>query len=368
MPVTLACRPATRKTAARHRRAVRITTRPNRRPPAAMRLPAAARRWLLGLAAAGFSFAAAPAAACTLAAASTDLGSHSSYAVAAAPLTASGSAGLSCNVTLALLSAHYVAMQVDSASFQLTGPGGSSLAFEASLSPGGPALVTGNFVNLSSISVLSLFSGTSNSIPLYIRTAPTGALRAGNYTGSLAVRWFYSVCSLGVALCLAHSSSPGFVRPLVGPVTNWGSGAPVQIDILLVVENDCLIQAPAINFGAAPLVGSFDPVTQTIQIRCSAGAAYTVGLDDGSHPSGATRRMQGGGHYLAYEIYKSTTSPDRWGAVGAARRSSLAADLNPGIHDSVTLQGFTYRALIDPGQPNPPAGSYSDTLRVDIEF
>ncbi|WP_194954678.1 Csu type fimbrial protein [Sphingopyxis solisilvae] len=368
MPVTPACRAATRKTAGHGRRAARIAVRPNRYPPAAIRLAAATRRWLPGIAALGLSLTAAPAAACTLAGASTNLGSHSSYAVAAAPLTGSGSAGLACNVTLALLSAHYVAMQVDSSSFQLTGPGGSSLPFEASLSPGGPALVAGNFVNLSSISVLSLFSGTSNSIPVYIRTAPTAALRAGSYTGSLAIRWYYSVCSLGVALCLAHSSSPGFVRPLVGPVTNWGSGAPVQVNILLEVENDCLIQAPAINFGAAPLAGSFDPVTQTIQIRCSAGAAYTVGLDNGSHPSGATRRMQGGGHYLAYEIFKSATSPDRWGAVGAARRSSLAADLNPGIHDSVTLQGFTYRALIDPGQATPPAGAYSDTLRVDIEF
>ena len=41
---------------------------------------------------------------------------------------------------------------------------------------------------------------------------------------------------------------------------------------------------------------------------------------------------------------------------------------NAGIYDSVTTQGFTYRAEIALGQPNPPPGSYSDTIRIDVDF
>lgn len=330
-----------------------------------------ATRWLRAACAAAALALAAPeqALACTLSTASTSLGSHSSYDVATNVLQSSGSAGLQCDILLAALTTHYVGLSVDASTFTLTGPGGSQLAYIASLTPNGTPLSVGNFQNLSSLSLVSLFSGTGGNIPIYIRTSPTSGLRAGTYNGHLDLRWYYSVCSLGVALCLSYSSSPGFVRPvpLITPL-NWGTGAAVRINVELVVENDCIITAPDLDFGAAPLVGSFNPVTRTILIRCSAGAAYTVGLDDGDHPNGATRRMANGGDYLAYEIYQSTTSPDRWGAVGGARRSSAAADSNAGIYDSVTTQGFTYRAEIAAGQPNPPPGSYSDTIRVDVDF
>src|SRR5690606_2338105 len=129
-----------------------------------------------------------------------------------------------------------------------------------------------------------------------------------------------------------------------------------------------IINAPDLDFGSAPLAGSFSPVTRTIQIRCSAGAAYTVGLDNGSHAQGNVRRMHSGGNYLAYEIYQSATSPDRWGMLDAERRSSADADNNAGIYDSFTTQGFSYRAEVDPAQATPPAGNYSDTIRLDVEF
>lgn len=311
----------------------------------------------------------AAAEACTTTTANIDLGDHPSYHLATNAQAGSGSAGLQCDIFLAALTAHYVGFQIDASTFRLTGPGGGQIAYTASLTPNGAALTAGNFQNLSSLSIVSLFSGTSNSIPLYIRTAPTTALRAGTYSGTIDLRWHYSVCSLGVAVCLSYSASPGFVRPipLVTPI-NWGSGTPVRINIELRVENDCVIAAPDLDFGTAPLAGAFNPVTRTILIRCSAGAAYSVGLDDGSHATGGVRRMQNGSSYLAYDIYKGAASPDRWGAAGTARRSSTSADTGAGTHDSVTTQGFTYRAAILPGQITPPPGVYSDTIRIDIAF
>ncbi|HMO74436.1 MAG TPA: spore coat U domain-containing protein [Sphingopyxis sp.] len=307
--------------------------------------------------------------ACTVATTSTSLGSTSSYAAAQTVQQGSGSAGLSCDILLAALTTHYVGLSVDASTFELSGPAGSSIAFEASLTPGGAALGIGNFQNLSSLSLVSLFSGTDNMVPIYFRTTPTAALRAGTYTGHLDLRWFYSVCSIGVVLCVNYSASPGFVRPLPPLVPlNWGSGTPVRVNVELTIENDCIIDAPALDFGSAPLAGGFSPVTQTIQIRCSAGAAYTVGLDNGDHASGNVRRMANGGDHLAYEIYKGASSLDRWGLLGAERRSSTAADSNAGVYDSFTAQGFTYRAVVGPAQPTPSVGNYSDTVRIDVEF
>ena len=308
------------------------------------------------------------AAACTTATQSTSLGSASSYTVGTTPQQGSGSAGLQCDILLAALTAHYVGLRVDASSFQLSGPTGQTIAYTASLTPNGAALTVGNFENLSSISLVSLFSGTSNSIPVYFRTAATPGLRAGTYSGFLDLRWYYSVCSLGAVACLAYSNSPGLVRPLIGPPTNWGSGVAVRVNVELVVANDCIITAPNAGFGTAPLAGSFNPITRTILIRCSAGATYTVGLNDGNNAVGGTRRMRSGSNYLSYEIYKTASSPDRWGAVGSARRGSETADTNAGVYDSVTTQGFDYRAAVLSGQATPPAGTYTDTILVDVAF
>jgi len=332
-------------------------------------MPQLNRRFLLAAAAAAAAWLApASAQACTTSTTSIDLGARSSFAVATDPQTASGSAGLQCDILLAVLTPHYVGLQIDASTFQLSGPDGDIITYAASLTPNGTPLTVGNFQNLSSLSLASLFSGTNSSIPFYIRTAATPGLSAGTYSGHIDLRWFYSVCSLGVALCLAHSESPGFVRPILLTPLDWGSGTAVRVNIVLEVENDCIITAPDLDFGQAPLAGSFSPVTRTILIRCSAGAAYSVGLDDGTHASGGIRRMASGSNYLQYEIYKSVSSPDRWGAIGSARRGSETADSGAGIYDAVTTQGYDYRAEILASQATPPSGNYSDTIRIDVDF
>ena len=331
-------------------------------------MPKLNRRPFAALAAVFAAWAAPDAAqACTTSTANIGLGTHSSFTVATTPQTGSGSAGLACDILLAALTTHYVGLQVDASTFRLTGLGGHQIAYTASLTPEGAALDVGVFQNLSSRSLVSLFSGTSNSIPIYIRTIATPALRAGTYSGHIDLRWYYSVCALGAAVCLGYSESPGFSRPFLSPI-NWGSGTPVRVNIELHVENDCIITAPNLDFGSSPLAGSFDPVTRTILIRCSAGAAYSVGLDDGENPAGGVRRMRSGTDHLGYEIYRTTSSSDRWGAVGGARRDSASADAGAGIYDSVTTQAFTYRAAILPGQITPPPGTYRDTIRIDVDF
>lgn len=324
--------------------------------------------WALATLAASTLVPGAANAACTTATTSTDLGSLSSYTVATTPQQGSGSAGLSCDILLAALTAHYVALRVDASTFQLTGPGGQTIPYVASLTPNGTPLTIGNFENLSSLSLVSLFAGSNSSVPIYFRTPSTPGLQAGTYTGFLDLRWYHSVCTLGVAVCLSYSNSPGLVRPLLGTPSNWGSGTAVRVNVQLTILNDCIITAPNATFGSAPLVGSFNPVTRTILIRCSAGAAYTVGLNDGNNPDNGVRRMRSGANYLRYEVYKTVSSTDRWGSIGTARRSSASADTNAGIYDSATTQGYTYRAAILPGQTTPPAGSYSDTINLEVAF
>lgn len=306
---------------------------------------------------------------CSVGTANTNLGSASSFVVGTSSQTGSGGSGMACSA-ISLITTSYLKLRVESSTFLLTGPSGQTIPFAMSGTAGGAAIGVGTEFDFSGFDLLNLFSGPGGAVPVYFRTTATTGLAAGSYTGSVSLRWYFSVCTLGVAACLAYSNSPGATRNILGILNNWGTGVPVTINVSLTVENDCIITAPDLAFGSAPLVGTFNPVTRTISIRCSAGTAYTVGLDNGANASGSTRRMRRAatGDYLSYEIFRDTITTNRWGTVGAERRSSASADSNPGIYDGSTLQGFSYRAVIDPGQPTPTAGTYTDTIILDVTF
>lgn len=225
-------------------------------------------------------------------------------------------------------------------------------AGQAQITPG----TAYNYYNSYILGLLGLLGGQAADLPMYFRTQPGSAsnVSAGTYTDTLTVNWNWSICTgIGIAnICLGRNS---------------GNGTSV-ISLSLTVSPDCAINSPNLDFGSAPLIEGFDPVTQTITIRCSKGSNYTVGISDGMHASGSQRRLEAGGNYLLYEIYQGVSSQTRWGQTGSARRSSGQADIQPGNYDGLSWQGFTYRAEILPDQPTPPPATYTDTLVVDVAF
>jgi spore coat protein U-like protein len=305
---------------------------------------------------------------CTVAAANASIGSVGSFTVASTAQHGSGASGMSCSA-ISVATTSYLKARLVSSTFLLTGPGGRTIPFSVSATSSGTAMTAGSEVDLSSFDLLALFAGPGGTVPLYFSTTATGGLAAGTYNGTVNLRWYFSVCTLGVAVCLVTSESPGFARPGVFPI-NWGAGVPVTVTVSLTVSKDCLITAPNIDFGSAPLVSRFNPVTRTISIRCSADTSYTVGLSNGANFDNGWRRMRRDltSDYLRYEIYQATTGIARWGSSGAERRSSAAADQNAGTYDAVTLQGYSFRAVIEPTQATPTQGTYLDTIILDVTF
>ena len=118
------------------------------------------------------------------------------------------------------------------------------------------------------------------------------------------------------------------------------------------------------------MISAFTPVTgQTINLACTKGSAYTVGLSDGQNPAsvGGRRRMISGSNYLAYDIFKSAGTT-RWGSVGAARRDSSTAEVNPGNGLGIGSQVFNYNARVYTDQATPPAATYTDNVTLDVQF
>jgi spore coat protein U-like protein len=307
---------------------------------------------------------------CTVSASNADIGTVSSLEMAEQNQQSAGVSGLSCSA-LAVLNVSYIKVLLEDSTFTLVGgPANQTIPFSISSAANGPAMSIGTEVDLSTANVLNLFVGPGGTLPMHFTASATPALRSGTYTGSVQLRWYFSICSVGVGPLCSYSNSPGAARNILGGLSNWGGGVSVTISVTLQVENDCAIDAPALDFGAAPLVGSFSAVTRTINIRCSAGAEYSVGLGNGNHFAAGSRRMRLGAtsDYLRYEIFQGVSSSSRWGDQPSERRSSDTAETNPSVYDGSVQQGFTYRAVIDPAQAAPPVGTYVDHVVVDVQF
>lgn len=191
-------------------------------------------------------------------------------------------------------------------------------------------------------------------IPVYARTLTGGNVAAGLYQETFNVLWNWDYCyGIGVGgLCLGRQTTSG----------------STTMTVTLTVTADCQITTPTINFGTAPVVSGFSPVSQSVSLSCTKGSAYTVGLNDGLYVSGGRRRMKSpANNYLAYDIFKSATAV-RWGSLTTARRSSSDADINPGNGTGTGSQVFNYTARVYTDQATPPAAAYQDSVILDVQF
>ena len=205
-----------------------------------------------------------------------------------------------------------------------------------------------------SASLLALGNSLNFNIPLYFRTVPGQVVAAGLYTTIITLTVSYNVCAgisaLGACVGTLHTST----------------GTAMQFTVNLNLTNDCTtITAPNVSFGSEPLVGSFSTVQQTSNVVCSKGSTFTVGLSNGSYYSGTTRQMASGTNRLAYDIYKGTTTTTRWGPTGTDRWSSASAT---SLNADLVTRNFTYTAQILTTQNTPAAGSYTDSVVVDLSF
>ena len=316
---------------------------------------------LLGLLQAGPAMAACS----VVTTAPASFGSISSMTVRTAAQTSStANAGLSCTsalISLLVSSDHFYAT-VTSAQSGMVGPTGDVIGYTLYGNNSSSYPITRgtqfDFGGSGGIAqALGLIAGPgTKTVPLYLSSITGSNVAAGLYTETLNIAWNWNYCSgIGIGgVCLGRD---------IG-------NAVATLTVSMIVTNDCQITAPNISFGSAPVISGFTAVTgQTINIACTKGSAYTVGLSDGQNPlsAGGRRRMISGSNYLAYDIFKSAGTT-RWGSVGAARRASSTAEVNPGNGSGTGSQVFNYNAKIYSDQTTPPAGTYLDNMVLDVGF
>lgn len=302
-------------------------------------------------------------AACSTTSGTVNLGTVGSFTAAATAQTSAGTTGFTCSGSLlSIISTNTVTATIASATnSQGTQPrlynaaSGDYISYDicknfscSSTHSIGSQIV---WSSTTFAGILGLFNASDGSLPIYIRTFPGMHVAAGTYTGTITLNWSWRLCAVGIgALCIYDEGT-----------------ATSTVAVTMIISADCILSAPPLNFGSAAFVGSFDPVVQSLTIRCSKDAAYSVGISDGQHYAG-NRRLSDGSNYIAYEIYYPQGSISRWGQAGAERRSSAEATSNAGVYSGTADQTFTYRASILSGQATPPPGTYTDTLTIDVQF
>ncbi len=238
---------------------------------------------------------------------------------------------------------------------------------------GTPVRVTNSYTeSIKAITLLSLFFGPDGNLSMFATVPVQGTkIVPGTYRGTLTITWFYSIPALAILGLGNFYESPGFDRPLLGiGDPEWGSGITSTMTIELTVDRDCSLLVTPINFGTAPFAQKFNPVTNTLQIRCSAGTPYSVGLSNGS--SGVAPRTMinqtDSSKKLAYEIYKANTI-ERWGNLGSERWHSDDATRNSEVYDGSTYQEYDATAkILDSNSNALPSGTYKDNVIVEVEF
>jgi len=154
----------------------------------------------------------------------------------------------------------------------------------------------------------------------------------------------------------------GLLLGLAAPAQAQTSTSNVTVSAL--VGKNCSITTTPVNFG------SYDPVvanaatpldgTGSVTVSCTKGAGTRIDLGLGSNPSGSTRRMQGGGDFLTYELYRNAGRSIAWRSGPTAGQTIVAApNKNP--------RTFIVYGRVPAGQ-DVAAGPYNDIVLATINF
>ena len=129
--------------------------------------------------------------------------------------------------------------------------------------------------------------------------------------------------------------------------------------VTATVTSQCAVSASTLDFGSVGLLLANTDGTSSVTVQCASGVAYQVGLDNGQHATGATRRMQGPGGLVTYELYRNSTRTQRW---GSTLNTDTVTGSGNGSNQTLTVYGRV------PNQTTPSAGTYNDTITVTVTY
>jgi len=126
------------------------------------------------------------------------------------------------------------------------------------------------------------------------------------------------------------------------------------------VSTVCTMDSTPLAFGEVALTGA-TPGTATVNVTCTGGGEYTVGLGNGLHNVAAQRNLVSGSNNLAYDLFKEVGHTTRWGDAGAG----LVSGTGSAVEQTLTVYGqITTGQTLVAGNGAP----YTDTVLVTLTY
>ncbi len=126
------------------------------------------------------------------------------------------------------------------------------------------------------------------------------------------------------------------------------------------VQGSCTVVANDLTFGSYDPSGGNLDVTTTIDVTCSNGTGYEVGLNGGTTTGDVTARaMTASGVNLGYELYRDSSRTLNW-------EDLLSGNTVTGTGDGTAQQNTVYGRV--PGSQFIAIGTYNDTVTATVEF
>lgn len=134
------------------------------------------------------------------------------------------------------------------------------------------------------------------------------------------------------------------------------------LDVRITISTGCqIVSIGALDFGTLVALKSAIDATGTLQVICTEGTAYRIGLSSGAGAQATTslRKMtSGSGATINYRLFQDSARTLNWGNDNG---DSVA------FTGLGTAQSFTVYGQV-PAQPAPSSGSYSDIVDVIITY
>lgn len=137
------------------------------------------------------------------------------------------------------------------------------------------------------------------------------------------------------------------------------NGGSFPFNVRAQVEKKCTVSASDMDFGSLNgLLETDRNTTSFLSLQCTHGTDYDIGLDEGQHYAGGTRRMaDGNGNYVDYQLYQQASHATVWD-----KDNNTKAGSGNGQPENITVHGQV------PAQTTPPAGQYQDIIQINVTY
>ncbi|HEY1058878.1 MAG TPA: spore coat U domain-containing protein [Limnobacter sp.] len=162
---------------------------------------------------------------------------------------------------------------------------------------------------------------------------------------------------------LRKLATPAMLAALLASNTSMAATTTGTLNVSATVTDYCELGATTVSLNLGSYTPAADSTQNTvIQVRCTLGTTYNVGLGLGTYASGSTRRLRHATDntvYMNYELYQSDGTTV-WQAPGQA---GVVSSTGTGASQNLTVVG-----KIPSAQWSVKQGSYSDSVLITVTF